>query len=352
MLISPRLRNPTVDVARGLAVLAMFVAHGYDAWVAPAAKLGLGYRVTREVAAAALPSFLLLAGIGVALRWQRVAPAARAGVRREIALRGLRLVATGYALSLGYAWLDGGLAQPAVWLRADVLHAIGASVLVLAGLVLGASSERIARRAAGVALGIVLLCPALGRVLADLPAGLGHVLAPFVPVTGITRFSAIPLAAFCCAGVVLAARGSAVREPRSALRLALWGAGLSLAGALLTGAIVHALGGPLSVRHPALPANVVDGLGRALCVLGLAGLFGGGLVSHALERIGRHSLLLYAAHIPFCYGRLGTPLRARLDLPQASAAVALLALAAFALCTLLELARSRDLTAGTAVGRS
>src|SRR5829696_8604388 len=104
----------------------MFVAHGYDAWLSPAAKTGLGWRITREIAAAALPSFFLLAGAGVALAWLRAAPNARSAMRGSLALRGLRLIATGYALSLAYAWLDGGLAQPAVWLRADVLHAIGA----------------------------------------------------------------------------------------------------------------------------------------------------------------------------------------------------------------------------------
>lgn len=316
----------------------MFVAHGYDAWCSPSAKLGLGYHLTREIAASALPAFLLLAGIGIALRWQRTGEQARPDVRRAIALRGLRLIALGYALNAAYALLDGGLSDPATVLRADVLHAIGASMVLVAVLALG----RPLALAVGLALVIVVACPWLSRLAAGATGPFAYALAPFVHVDGISQFSVIPLAALCLAGLMVA-RADAGPAPPTFAALGVIGLGLALAGSSATAGLLHAFPGPLAPGHIAVLPNAVDGLGRALIVLALGGLVPAG-ARDALALLGRHSLALYALHIPFCYGRLGAPLRGQLDLAQASLAFALLAASAVAF---LKLAQKRP--AGTAV---
>jgi hypothetical protein len=85
----------------------------------------------------------------------------------------------------------------------------------------------------------------------------------------------------------------------------------------------------------ALRFNAIGGIARALSILLLACLLPQRWLP-PLALLGRHSLLLYAVHIPFCYGRFGKPLRSRLDLAQASLALALLTAAALLLAASLE----------------
>jgi uncharacterized membrane protein len=327
-----------IDAARGLAVLAMFVAHGYDAWCSPSAKLGLAYGVTREIAASALPAFLLIAGVAIGMRWQRTPEAARPALRRALVMRGLRLIAAGYALNVAYALLDGGLGQGNVVLRADVLQAIGASMLVACSFALGAHSFP----AHWLAFALVLVCPWLSRLSAHASGTLAYLLAPFLHVDAISAFAALPLAAFLLMGLVVV-RAGASSAPPSSRSLALAGTALAIVGPLGTRDLLQAIPGPLAVTHVAVVPNALDGLGRALLVLAFGGLVPATLRG-SLVLLGRHSLLLYAAHIPFCYGRLGAPLRGQLDFAQASLAFLLLASAPLAF---LKLAQNH--AAGTAV---
>jgi len=326
----------------------MFIAHGYDAWVAPANKVGLGYRVTREIAAAALPSFLFLAGVGMAVRWLRTPATEHTVARRSLALRGLRLIAAGYALSLGYAALDGGLEQPAIWLRSDVLHAIGASMLVVVVLLFsarpGASNVEPGQHRSGdarwpilgailLSFAIVMLWPPLRVYWSGARGVLGYALAPFLPVDGITRFAAVPLAVFCCLGFAFKLYcDTATVGRRFWASFALVGLGTALVG---WSAVHVSLDDSAAAANFVLRMNVLDGAGRAVVVLALGGLLPA-RVQPPFALLGRHSLLLYAVHIPFCYGRFGKPLRSRLDLAQATFAMAALIAAALLLAAVLE----------------
>jgi len=327
----------------------MFVAHGYDAWVAPANKIGLGYRVTREIAAAAIPSFFLLAGLSIGLRWLRVPPGEHPAMRGALALRGLRLIAAGYALSLAYAALDGGLERPEIWLRSDVLHAIGASMLVLAALLFAARSDaglqagrlqalKATNRVHGVVAVVAVLIVALWPVLArsswwQAHGSLGYALAPFLPVDGITRFAAVPLVVFCIAGVTHALYHHGANVPRSVSAfLLVTGPACVWVVAPETRVWLH---GAAPTEDNAMRYTVVGGLGRGLFMLSLVRLLPAPSLA-PFTLLGRHSLLLYAVHIPFCYGRFGKPLRARLDLAQASLALAVLTGAALLLAACFE----------------
>ena len=327
-------RLEAVDAARGIAVLAMFVAHGYDGWVAEPYKVGLAYRITREIAALAMPSFVLLAGVAVGLRMRSGAADAETGsLQRSIVPRGLQLILTGYALSLAHALLDGGLTR-ATLLRSDALHAIGASLTLVALLLpwRTRAPRELERRAILVSALLLLATPWLTRALHDTSGALAYPLALLVRVDGLTGFAAFPLAALCAAGVALSGPVSArLVTTRDAYTLT---AGAALgAGAceFATARTLEALGGTLSPSHLAVLPNALDGLCRGMCALGLGALVtrqAPDLVRRSLQALGQRSLWAYALHVPLCYGRLATPLRGRLDLTTATLAVCALAIVA------------------------
>jgi uncharacterized membrane protein len=341
---APR-RDLGIDVARGLAVLLMFQTHAYDAYVAAPHRASLAYRVTRELGASPAPSFLLLAGVGVALGElaMRRAGASSAVIRGRFVRRGLEVAATGYVVSLAYALIDRSFA-PETLLRADILHAIGLGIAVVAALLVGRSGK------AGVAAALALVTVALALPIAlgdtlqrALPAGAGWAgaavrapLALLVDVPGYSRFPLLPLVGFTALGV-LVGRGLALLPAPARAGQALaalvgcvaGAAGLSVA----TRACVAALPlGPLTRAHPAVALNLADGALRAGAVLALGLLLAAwlsGRVLAPLVRLGRGSLLAYGLHIPGCYGALARPLARRFDLLGASAVLAVLALATY-----------------------
>jgi len=342
-------------VARGLAVLLMFQTHAYDAYVAPASRASLGFRLTRELGAAPAPSFLLLAGVGLAFG---EAAMARAGadakaIRARFVRRGLEVAGTGYLVSAVYALIDRSTA-PETLLRADILHAIGLSLALVARLLVG----RAGRAGVLAALALVTVSLALPIALGDavavaLPAGAGWVgawlrapLALVVDVPGYSRFPLLPLVGFVALGVLvgraLLLHGTHVNARTALVAFALCVAVAALAS-LGTHALVDALAvGPLRRAHPAVVLNVVDGTCRALAVLALGLCLGAawrGAWLAPLERLGRGSLLAYAVHIPGCYGALARPLTRRFDLGGATLVLVALALGTFGVVRARDAAR-------------
>ncbi len=323
----PTERNAAIDVARGIAVVLMIQTHVYDGWVASAHRHGLLWATTRFLGIFPLPTFLLLAGIGIALRLEASArrgePAA--AVRRDLLRRGLRVVAAGYLVSAVLGAIDGAT-DPATYVRADVLHAIGFSIASAALLVVARSPEQRRAHAMFSAAALALLAAALsipstrfGRSL-DGPAR--FVAAPFVEVPGITRMPVVPLIAWLGLGILFATVWlDHVRRRRDHLAFA------AVCAALAAGAFefMHHLhrehGGVLDRLHPAASANLVDlGLrasGLVALVLGLGGSFPR-RVEGELVRLGRHSLLAYAVHLPWAYGRLVRPVSRNTDLATAT----------------------------------
>jgi uncharacterized membrane protein len=328
-------------VARGLAVLTMFVAHGYDGWLAAEHRGTLAFRVTREIAAVAMPGFVVFAGIGLGLSLQLARP-----TRGSVVARGLRLILAGYALSLAYAVIDDGLVWATV-LRADALHAIGASLALCAVVLVRPSAAALRTRAAALAVLLLAVTRPLSLALGDVASPMSYVIAPWVRIEGLTRFAAMPLSALCAGGVALAAGGLLPRLGRTsaALSVALGSSLLAAASWLACAHLVHSLGGPLSPSHVAVLPNALDGFCRALCVLSLGAL----VVLHApaglreaLRALGRRSLWVYALHLPLCYGRLAAPLRSRLDFAEATVGVVGLSILAAALAVASSRKPARD----------
>src|SRR5262245_3237555 len=66
---APRL--DAVDWLRGVAVVLMIQAHGFDAWLDPAARVGFAWAVIRHLSGLPSRLFLLLVGVAIAIRFDK-----------------------------------------------------------------------------------------------------------------------------------------------------------------------------------------------------------------------------------------------------------------------------------------
>lgn len=337
-------RDHSVDWARGLAAIAMIEGHATQAWTSSAAKQSVGYAATRVLAACPLPAFLLLAGMALHLRLslaQQRGELARV-VQANILRRGVVVVGWGYAVSAAYAAMDGhdGLRT---FLRADVLHVIGLSIIALALVCVDRTQPivqvaKASRRALLVSVGVVVLSPVFYRfVPIPTTTSLRYLIAPFVRVPKVTVFPLLPMLAWAGCGFVWRAglvRASATRWNRRAVY------GLSALVALAVAIacdriVLGALdpGQPLDDLHPAGMANVLGYAARGAVLIAVAPLVVSRLpraLQAFVTRFGRASLVAYVFHIPFCYGVLGAPLRGRLSLTGCVPYVVLLIAASYA----------------------
>lgn len=292
-------RLQTLDLARGLAVVLMIQTHAFDAWLTNEAKATWGYRVSRELGAIPAPAFLLLSGVSLALlgNGKLTRGVSERGARWFITRRGLEVVAYGYLLSLAYATLDRGWSVSTLF-RADILHAIGLGLVTSAWFV-----WRRSRGFVFVTILVVLTTSLVWRAHVPAPPFLAPLVGLFVDVPGWTRFPVVPLVIFTFAGV-LGARAIAANQDR-ALALLLACIAAAALFEFLTGLTVTQVGGTLSRSHPAVIFNILDGIARTGAVVACAALLGRVAaairLNHLLSTLGRHSLLAYAVHLPFCY---------------------------------------------------
>ncbi len=343
--MTPRLVG--LDVARGLAVLCMVQTHAYDGWLSPEARASTGFAVTRFFALLPLPLFLAIAGLNVGLKVRRAAHegGSRRPLTRALLSQAARVILIGYALNALYAVLDGSRGI-ATFLRIDILHCIGLSVALLAACVgRPRSLERpvdaraFGRACLGLALLSLLICPPLSQMAQTLRDPLARLLlAPWLEVPGLSTMPVIPLVFFAAS---FAALGALVGWE------ALTGArGLAWLGATCLSALFLARwaelwllphGMPPSRTNPSIWFNALDLAARAGGVLGLTFLLTRARREDVplLSLLGRHALLIYGLHLPFCYGSLASPLKRSTSFAEATLALAAL----IALCLLSALLR-------------
>lgn len=329
-----RTRSIAIDVARGLAVVMMIQTHAYDGWVREAARAEAGFRFTRFLGVLPLPTFLVLAGVGMVLRIEagrrRDEPAA--SIRGALVRRGLEVTAAGFALNLALGWIDGGRTLE-TFLRVDVLHAIGLSIAIAAAIVCRGSIPRARIVGTGLASFVVLAATVipltrLGRVTSGPTRFLVGLL---VEVPGVTKMPVVPLAAFLGVGLVLGVVLTGRPAPsRSAhLRLAFVAVPLALGAVLVEERMVSAIPGTFDRTHPAIVANLVELSARAVALVALVLALdppASSPIARWLALLGRHSLLGYAVHLPFAYGRIPKAISRDLGMPEATALLALLVL--------------------------
>jgi len=330
-----RTRSLAIDVARGLAVILMIQTHAYDGYVRADLRSSFAYLCTRFLAVLPLPTFLLLAGTGLALR---AASAVKRGesasvVRAEFVRRGFEIVAVGYLLNLVLGVLEGAT-DVETYLRVDVLHAIGFSIVLASTLVGNGSAPPSGRRLVVVGVGLVLAMSAavlpltkLARTTRTTTGPLGYLVGIFVEVPHVTRMPVVPLAAFLGVGLVFGA--IVLERPRSRTFYALVAvvsAAVAVASFLAMNAVVARVGGRFDRTHPAILLNIVELAARSVALVSLVLAIdprSSSGVARGLALLGRHSLLAYAVHLPFVYGRIPRPIARSCSMPEASLALAL-----------------------------
>lgn len=337
-------RSIGIDVARGLAVVLMVQTHAYDGFVSAEARSTLGFRITRFLGVLPLPTFLVLAGIGLALRIRSAIAKGEpaSDVRAEVFRRGLEIVGVGYLVNLGLGLIDGAT-ELATFLRIDVLHAIGFSIALVAPFIARAplDADRLVRVGAAVFAAMALAVVPLTRLGRSIEGPLGFVAGAFVEVPSVTRMPVVPLAACLGVGLVVGARGFERARSRSFfVALAAASALVAIAGYAAMGFVAERLGGTLDRTHPAIVFNLVELSARAVALVALVIAVdprASSPVARILAALGRHSLLGYAVHLPFVYGRIPRPIARSLDMASASVGFAVV----MAFTTLVVLVHAR-----------
>lgn len=346
-----RERLPGIDVARGLAVVLMLQTHAYDGCVSPQEKTSFGYALSRLLANIPAPLFLLLAGVGLSFGAHAALGRGLTDrqIRRQLALRGLQIVGYGYLVSALYVCLEWPLPVAdlaPLLLRADILHCIGWSLALCATLLVRRSHLTL-RVVVLVASGL-LLAIAVGR-FAPQPTGgpLAAFLAPLYDVPRYTRFPLLPLVGFAAVGVWVG-QWLLLRPPSGRSWLLWFGTAVVTAACFgwATRTTLQLVGGSLRRSHPAVVWNFGDGCARGIATLALGlGLTeisrADSLALRVLARLGSGSLLAYALHIPFCYGRLARPIAGRLSMASASAYLLALLVAVYVVLWLRDALRQQ-----------
>ena len=348
-----------IDWLRGLAVLAMFQTHLYDAFVRDADRTGNAWWSSRHIGGFPARLFLFLAGVSLVLRWHRDARAALsdAVATRGAVRRGLEVLALGLAFRV-VEWTLGGapLDHTDEMLRVDILNTIGVSLVVCA-LVCRPSELR--RRLPWVALGATAIV-ILGTPFVELsPVAAAQPRWLFAYVAGekpLAYFPLFPWAGYTFAGVACGAiwlRASARgRLAHLTLGLASLGVIMAIVGQILRDPRVTLWSFGDNQARVTGPNAFLYRTGVVLALVGVAFLVTrfvpAGRFS-PLRILGKTSLLTYWIHVELVYGHATKSLYHQLSLGAATVALVLLLLSMLALAWwrlehlpgLLERARSR-----------
>jgi uncharacterized membrane protein len=327
-------RIAAVDWLRGLAVLLMFQAHGFDSWLAPGAKSGPAYAVVRHMSGLPSRLFMLLVGVSVAIKLEsQLARGVPSRVMRwGVAKRGLQILALAYLFRFQEWALSGFYGDWRALMRVDILNSIGASMLVTAAVSIPRNGRRAVVATAVAAAFFIALGPIVGP--AHFPAWLPQPLTSYLGgQRPMSWFPIFPWAAWALVGVLLGHlwvhESRAGREGRAFL--------LTGAVGLLSTATVIAVRrvDPYILRYPSEFVQQM-GPGSFFFRLGIVGALAalawvvtrlGGKRFSPMRQMGQTSLLLYWVHVDLCYGYLSRPIQGKLGLAAATAWIAALALA-------------------------
>lgn len=313
-------RRRSIDLARGLAVLLMILAHTFDAWTAWGSRTGRPFAYVAILGGFAAPMFLWLAGIGVGLssvgHWRR--SDRRAAVVEAVVRRGLEIFVLAFLFRLQAFIISPGSYLVAIF-RVDILNIMGLAIAA-AGLVwvLGSRPATLVAVYAGLAAALAMVTP-LVRSWAAVDALPTWVQWYIRPAGDHTNFVAFPWAGFVFAGAACGILLAQARDDREEHRLQ---GGLAIAGAC-----VLALGF-VTAERPSIYAQssfwtsspTYFAIRVGILMLGLSAL---SLMTRmrearghwpAIERLGRSSLFVYWIHVELVYGYATWPLRQRLPL--------------------------------------
>jgi uncharacterized membrane protein len=315
------IRRRYIDLARGVAVLVMILAHVLDAWTAPAARASPAYRNLIVVGGLAAPLFLFLAGVGVLASVTR-ASLARGwpSAARAVIVRGLTIFALAFLFRLqafvvspGGPWI--GL------LRVDILNVIGLSMVAAGALLLVLQSRGRAALGCAVAASVIsLITPAVREAgwVDTLPQVVQWYLRP---AGEHTTFTLLPWAGFLFAGAawagLLRVEAGDANDDRALLVTA--GAAVAVL-VLMFVAATRPSPFPHSFFWTSSPAFF--GIRVGLLLAFMAAMYWATRAAPRaalwppLERLGRASFFVYWIHVELVYGYASWILHELLSLGQ------------------------------------
>ena len=319
-----------LDWLRGIAVIAMVLAHVSDSWTAESSRTGEPWYVVAFVGGVASPLFLFLAGVATAIA--ATGKGAAAARRRGWQIFALGLLFRLQSQLLGMGPLDN-------LLKVDMLNIMGLS-MVCASYAWQISSERTARVVAVslITVGITMLTP-LVRDVAWLAALPDPIEAYLRPEGHYAAFPFFPWAGFLFAGVIAGdlvqgARVGRVKEVVLQNGFAICG-GLGVTLAWLA-SFQPAIYPSSSFWHDS-PTFFFIRLGLVTLLVPIAWVLEHLLPARVYAPIttfGRSSLFVYWIHVEMVYGVLAEPLKRTLPLPLSLASTALLCLLLYGLVVL------------------
>jgi uncharacterized membrane protein len=297
-------RRPGLDLLRGVAVLAMVLAHTTDSWTQLADRSTSAYRIALFIGGFGAPAFLFLAGVTQSLaagaRMRRGASSAAASSR---ALRhGVRIFALAFVFEI-QSWV---ISQGVFWrklTRVDILHIMG--LAMCAGALIWVAARTPRRR-----LMLFLAVGATAALAAPVVMSwegwsiwLPQAVALYVkPVPGRSIFTLLPWSAFfffgAAAGIWLEEGGTSSERRQANLLMAV-GAGVA----------VLAYGGSWlpsiyqsSDFWTTSPAFFFLRLGALLAAVGAASALSRLAEMPLLRQLGISSFFVYWIHVEMVYG--------------------------------------------------
>ncbi len=317
-------RLSAVDVARGIAVVAMIELHVFDAFADVETRRALYGQIALFVGGGAAPMFLTLAGLAAALGWSR-AHVPRDG-RNKLIRRGVEVFSLGLLFRVQEWALGGEGASSASLVRVDVLNCLGLSIVIV-GLLL----SWLRRWQAMLVIGLVWigLTPWLSSST-PLEPPLGYYLGG---PKNLALFPLFPWAGFALVGAALGAYAG-----KDAKRLA---DGAVFAGCVYVVILVARLAFPEALHFAQRNANPVFALEKttgALALVALARYIPSSILmlQERLKRLGTHSLLTYWIHVDLCYGLLFHRWQQKLSAPKVFLATVALVGLCYGVCLVRE----------------
>jgi uncharacterized membrane protein len=118
---------------RGLACLLMFQTHGYDAWLAPAARKTTFFMWSQLIGGMPAPLFLFVAGISLALLTERLRgrQASARSIAHKTIVRGAEILGLGLLFRLQQFAFNWRWAPWSDLLRVDVLNSIAVAIMLM-----------------------------------------------------------------------------------------------------------------------------------------------------------------------------------------------------------------------------
>jgi uncharacterized membrane protein len=301
-----------LDIMRGFAVVVMVMGHSIDAVLSREVRASDWFRLYDAFRGFTAPMFLFVSGFAYATatqkRWEDFRSFSKPLLKRLKRIGLLFLV--GYALHFPFFSFDKIVheAQPeqlAQMFQADVLHCVGASLLILHLLIWLIPSQRaFTLTLAGLAGAMVLASPIVWSI--DFAPLVSPVLSPYFNQTQLSLFPLFPFAGFLFAGVVA---GFLFLEARLHERENAFVGRMALAAvlAIVAGLVFDWLPVQLYPAHDfwkSSPNWFIIRLGIvALVSLGFYSIrkFPAS-IEKTLTALGQTSLLVYAVHLMIAYG--------------------------------------------------